>query len=489
MYARRPSIRQLMLCAAGALLPLTPRASLAQQVALRACDVSGLTGVVLCGRISVPENRRAPQGRRIEIAIVVARATGAAREPDPFVLLAGGPGQAGTEMGPFATQAFSIVRERRDLVLLDARGTASSNGLRCALMRHPADLGGATMYPAESVAQCRDSLGRTADLTQYTTQNIADDLEDVRRAFGWPAINIYGTSYGSRLAFEFLRRHESSVRTIVMKAVAPPTLIAPMNYAQDADSAFDLLLRDCRAEPACAAMSPDIRADLERVLARAAAGDVRAAVPRGPGEPTDTVRIERDAVAGLLVSAMQSVGERAQIPALLRAAAGGNSARLAALVVQTRRLLDERLFIGMHLSVACADDGRWLDLARARRDDSRTYLGSSRVRMLAEACAAWPVSTGKFAPPEPVRSNVPVLLVSGELDPNTPPRHAADALRTLPSGRHVILRGVAHGWSNVSACGARFVADFVARASTRDLDVACADSSSAPPFRVPGSGR
>jgi pimeloyl-ACP methyl ester carboxylesterase len=81
-------------------------------------------------------------------------------------------------------------------------------------------------------------------------------------------------------------------------------------------------------------------------------------------------------------------------------------------------------------------------------------------------------------------SRVPVLLVSGELDPNLPPAMGDEALRTLPNGRHVVLRGVSHAWSNVERCGSDFVADFVARASIANLDVACATEPRAPAFVV-----
>lgn len=448
---------------------------------LTPCTVRGLSGEVLCGSVRVPEDPAKPAGRQIDIAVVIARAIGPGREPDPFVLLAGGPGQAGTEMGPFASEAFGAVRQQRDLVLLDARGTGRSNPLRCALLRRPEDFAAWTLYPPESVRRCRDSLAVIADLRQYTTANIADDLEAVRKAFGWPQLNLYGTSYGTRLALVFLRRHESSVRSVVLKAVAPPSLIAPMNYAQDAERAFGLLERDCRADPACFGAFPSLRADLDSVLARAGRGALRAAVPRGTGG-TDTVPMHRDAIAGTLMGALQSARNRIQIPAALRAAAAGNPAPLLAMVLQYRSGIDAGLYIGMHLSVSCAEDARRLELPKAREDDGRTFLGSSRVRMLAEACADWPVGAPSREAFDPVRSRVPVLLVSGELDPNTPPRHAEAALRTLTNGRHVLLRGVAHGWTNVAACGSAFVAQFVTAASARGLDVACGETSSAPAF-------
>lgn len=304
------------------------------------------------------------------------------------------------------------------------------------------------------------------------------------QALGYPRLNLYGTSYGTRLALVYLRRHPSSVRSAVLKAVAPPTLVAPMNYAEDAERAFGLLVRDCRADSACARAFPALGADLDAVLARATRAEITVPVPNGRGD-ADTLPVSRDAIAGSLLTAMQSAGQRAMLPRLIHDAATGDAAGLATAVVQLRRAVDGIIASGMHLSVSCSDDGSRLDLAAARRDDGRTFLGSSRVRMLADACREWRTPGGSRDGASAVRSSVPVLLVSGELDPNTPPRHAEDALRTLPNGRHVVLAGVAHGWNNVDQCGAAFVADFVARASAQGLDVACARVSNAPRFVVP----
>lgn len=465
------------------LLSLGTRARGQSTPPLAPCAVRGLTGDVRCGSVRVAEDPHKPGGRRIDLRVVVARATGADRAPDPLVLLAGGPGQAGTDMGEFATEAFSRVRVSRDIVLVDARGTGGSGALRCALMRRPADLVGPTIYPAASVRVCHDSLARTADLTRYTTAEIADDLDVVRKALGYSRLNVYGTSYGTRLALTYLRRHPASVRTLVLKAVAPPTMVAPMNYAADAERAFGLLERDCKADSACARAFPAPRADLDTVLARAGRGEIRAPVPNGTGG-ADTLAVGRDAIAGSLMTLMQSASQRSLIPKALHDAAAGDTRALATVVIQTRRAVDAAIASGMHLSVSCADDGGRLDTAAAVRADAGTFLGPSRVRMLADACGAWPMPHSAAAGAA-VRATAPVLLVSGELDPNTPPRHADEALRTLPNGRHIVLVGVAHGWSNVAECGAAFVADFIARASTAGLDLRCATVSSAPEFVVP----
>ena len=478
MIARMQPMLLTLLLSLGVRVDAQPTSTLVP------CTVRGLQGDVRCASVPVPEDPQTPDGRRIALRVVVARATGPERASDPFVLLAGGPGQAGSDMGEFATEAFSRVRMTRDLVLVDARGTGGSGSLRCALMRRPADLVGPTIYPAASVRFCHDSLSHLADLTQYTTVAIADDLERVRAALGYGQLNLYGTSYGTRLALVFLRRHPASVRAIVLKAVAPPTMVAPMNYAADAERAFGLLVRDCAADSACARAYPSPRADLDTVLARAARGEIRVPVPNGAGG-ADTLAVARDAIAGSLVTLMQSASQRALVPKALRDAAAGDTRALAAVVIQTRRAVDAAIASGMHLSVSCADDGGRLDTAAAAHADAGTFLGPSRVRMLADACSAWPMPRPAPAAGAAVRGRAPVLLVSGELDPNTPPRHAEIALRTLPNGRHVILAGVAHGWSNVADCGAAFVADFIARASVTGLDLACARVSSAPRFAVP----
>jgi len=477
--ANRTYLIQMMVVA----IPLATASP--QAATFSSCTVNGLSGDVQCGTVSVAENPARPGSRQVALRVVVARATGSNRSPDPFLLLAGGPGQAASEMGPFATSAFSGVREHRDLVMIDARGTGKSNSLACALMRKPEDLVGATLYPSASVAFCRDSLSRIADLSQYTTARIADDIESVRTALGYPALNLYGTSYGSRLALEFLRRHPASVRSIVLKAVAPPTLIAPANYAQDADAAFRLLERDCLAQPECARAFPNVRADLDSILARAGRGELRTNVP-GAGEP---LPVSRDAISTTLMGALQSSSSRSQLPLVLHTAASGNAQPMLSLVVQTRRQLDAALSAGMHLSVLCAEDAQRLNLERSSQESAGTFLGTSRVRMTLDACREWRVPGAPAAPFTAVSGSAPVLLVSGEIDPNTPPRLGEEAVRTLPNGRHVVLMGVAHGWSNVENCGAEFVAEFVDKASAKALDLGCSATSSAPPFVIPPAAR
>jgi pimeloyl-ACP methyl ester carboxylesterase len=450
-------------------------------MALTPCQVAGLAGDVRCGSLEVFENRDTRQGRRISVHVVVARATGADRAPDPLFLFAGGPGQASSEMGAFATEAFGLARERRDLVMVDARGTGRSHRLGCRLYLTPRAAFG-DLFPAARVRACADSLSGVADLTQYTTERITDDIDEVRAALGYQRINIYGTSFGTRLGLVFARRHPASVRAMVLKSVAPTDMAAPMSYARDGERAWAQVVRDCGRDAACAAAYPSPDADLRSALRNAELGRLRAALPGAPG---DTVTVTRDALGGTILGMMQSMGTRAMIPAIVHRAAAGDASMIADAVGRYRAALDAGIAIGMHFSVMCAEDTRQLDAARAAREDGATFLADARVRSQIEACRNWPtgrVSDGYFAP---VSTPAPVLLVSGDLDPNTPPRWAEHAATTLPNARHVLLPTVAHGWHDVQRCGAAFVREYLERADARAIDASCAAGGRIPPFLIP----
>ena len=166
------------------------------------------------------------------------KATGASPKPDPIVPLQGGPGQAAVPLADFYARTLAPLREERDIVLIDVRGTGRSNPLGCDI----ADAGSASSSDRPSpaaITACRTALESRADLRLYTTANIARDLDDVRRAMGIARWNLYGTSYGTRLAQEYLRRFGAHVRTVTMKGIVPPSLVIPLPYARDAQTALE----------------------------------------------------------------------------------------------------------------------------------------------------------------------------------------------------------------------------------------------------------
>src|SRR5688572_3960416 len=192
----------------------TPKPSLE----LKTCQVRGIKGDAKCGTLEVFENRATRKGRKIPINVVVLPATGAKREPDALFYFAGGPGSAATEDAPGFVDILARIREHRDLVFVDQRGTGQSNPLNCNLF-NPADPQSffGSFFPVDDVRKCREQLEPKADLTLYTTEIAMDDLDEVRAALGYEQINLYGASYGTRAALVYLRQHPKHVRTAMLQ--------------------------------------------------------------------------------------------------------------------------------------------------------------------------------------------------------------------------------------------------------------------------------
>ena len=194
----------LCLSILSAVLPETGRA--ADRLILGACTDPALPKGARCGTYKVFENRAAKKGRRISLRVVVLPALGPDRLPDPVVSFAGGPGESSVGEAGYLSRLLAPLRQRRDILLVDARGTGGSSPLDCPELQ---DVQGFLddNVPAGKVRACRERLRKTADLSQYTTDNTVDDVDEVRAALGYPQVNITGASYGTRSVLVYLRRH------------------------------------------------------------------------------------------------------------------------------------------------------------------------------------------------------------------------------------------------------------------------------------------
>ncbi|HXV85856.1 MAG TPA: alpha/beta fold hydrolase, partial [Gemmatimonadales bacterium] len=188
----------MIITAPGLLVVLGAAAQASPALELLPCRLPGVDQELRCGVYQVWENRAARAGRRIPLRVVLLPALGPAPEPDPLVILEGGPGASNVAaIGRFAA---TPLRHRRHLLFVDARGTGSSAPLDCAF-RFEQPMGFLrTFLPLPQIRACRDSLARHADLTQYVTPNVVDDLDDVRQALGIPQVTLWGSSGGTRQA-------------------------------------------------------------------------------------------------------------------------------------------------------------------------------------------------------------------------------------------------------------------------------------------------
>src|SRR5688572_2640808 len=241
------------------------------RLTLAPCTVAGVdaSANAQCGTLTVPENRTTNRGRTIGLRVVVLPATGRDRAPDPVFFIAGGPGSSIVADAGFLARHPSGLRERRDFVLVDQRGTGGSAVLDCPFYGPPDSLQSflGDFMPLDAVRRCRLAFSRTTNLTQYTTTVAVGDLDDVRAALGAEQINLTGGSYGTRASLEYMRRYPKRVRTASLYGVVPPSLAMPQHFARDAQVALDAVVAECGVDASCRAAFPRLSADVGTVLA------------------------------------------------------------------------------------------------------------------------------------------------------------------------------------------------------------------------------
>ena len=473
----------LLMLVGGLVASACARSPEPSSVTLSACSLPGIAEPSRCGVVEVPENRSARDGRVIQLRIAVLPSTGGQPLPDPIFVLVGGPGQSAVANAATYADLLAPLRTNRAVVLVDQRGTGGSNPLPCDLYSaQPAGSLGDFM-PTDAVRACRRALEPLADLRFYSSEDAAEDLDAVRAALGYDRINIEAASYGTRVALLYLRRHPEQVRSAVLRSVSPPWMKQPLSFAADAQAALDSLMAACRADAPCHRAFPRFAEDLRAVFARLEAGDVTVELPAiGDSTPARTVSLSRDAFAEKLRLMLYSPGLASLLPLLVRRAASGDFGPYGELADDIGRQIAALGSNGMYLSVTCTEDVARITAAEAANTWPGTFLGDYRVRQQRAACALWPTGSLSADFAEPIRSSVPVLLMSSPIDPITPPRWADEAARGLAAARHILVPNAGHSPSG--QCVMDIERQFFASASTADLDPGCLDHLRRPPFAL-----
>ncbi|HEY0857857.1 MAG TPA: alpha/beta hydrolase [Albitalea sp.] len=428
---------------AAIVLALATLPAWAAETLLTPCRVAGIKNDVKCGVLKRPLDPAQPQGAAIDLHLVVVPALARNKHPDPVFLLAGGPGQSAITVAPQTLPLFTRLNNRRDIVFVDQRGTGRSAPLACEDTRHQTLAEQAD--PQRQVAQmrrCRERLQQLphGDLRFYTTTIAMQDLEAVRRALGAAQVNLVGVSYGTRAALEYQRQFPAAVRRSVLDGVAPPDMVLPLSVATDGAAAFEAVFAACEAEPACRAAHPQLRTQWATLLASLPREVTLRHALTGRSEP---VVLTREMVFGAMRGPLYSPPVAAALPQAISEAAAGRFDALVGLGSLLASRKGSMLAMGMHLSVLCAEDHPRMAEAGAAAQNS---FGREFTQLYREVCADWPrgdVPAAFYAIPA---SRSPVLALSGGLDPVTPPRHGARAVRSLgAAARHVVVANGGHG--------------------------------------------
>jgi pimeloyl-ACP methyl ester carboxylesterase len=382
--------------------------------------------------------------------------------------------------GPIS-ELLRPLRRDRDLVFVDFRGTTAGHVLACRHTPADAELLGAVIDTGRVRACRRAAEARGVDARFYGNADIADDLEIVRTRLGYARIDLFGISGGTRVAQVYLARHGVRVRAAVLDGVVPIDRSPPVDFAVSAQRALDLLIVDCAADAVCRASHPHFAADVDTLFRRLRREPVRVDAASLGGDAA--LELDANDLAYLLRGLLYGADAR-RVPGLVRAAvASGDLAPLARIYLERGRRVAQTLSLGSHLAVYCREDLPFVSREEITLGGAGTFLGSYLAEQYADACGAWPVPPLTASERVSVRSRAPVLLLSGRLDPVTPPSYGEHVASFLPNAVHVTFPHGGHGFEGGSGlCRGALIVAFLRRPAAPP-DTACVASTVPGPFR------
>ena len=411
------------------------------------CSGSGFGPGTECRILTVAENPERPEGRKIPIRYVVLPATGA-KEPEALFLFSGGPGAASSELVGMANGVLQSVRQRRDIVLVDQRGTGGSHGLMCdlELRNHPARAFGHVFDPG-FMTTCRKNHEKDTDLTQYTTERAIADIDLVRRTEGYEKVILWGGSFGTRIAQSYARRYPDRVMAMVLDGVVPYDFKIPLSYAATLQESVNRALSSCRSRAGCRDSFPDLDQQWQSLVNRFRKGPVEVTVTPRNGGPAKVKMHLGDfgyAVRGILYRVDQS----RQLPSMIaNAATTGNLDHFAQRYYSRAADFETDFADGLHLASLCSEETSQIRDADVAGATAGSFIGRYLIDEYRNACAGWPRARLPEGVRQPLTARVPTLLVSGYFDPVTPPEMADRVARHLPVHRHIVDSASHHGSS------------------------------------------
>jgi pimeloyl-ACP methyl ester carboxylesterase len=457
----------------------------AAAVELEQCELSGSHGVgrveAMCGRLARPEDPDAPESAQLDLFIAKIPSLSPEPAPDAFTIVNGGPGGSSVSLFVDLSHAFSGILRERDIILVDQRGTGRSNPLECPELEKATE-----DYSLEAVQEatrvCLESLA--GDPRFYTTSQAVEDLEAVRAALGYESLNVYGVSYGTRVSMHYVRRHPDRVRTLILDGVVPPELALGVNVAENAQKRLEELFTQCARAPECSEAFPDLKARFRQLQDDLAGQQISLRFPNPVTGLEESLTFGYDHLA-LVVRLLSYAPETASLlPLIIDQAAGGNYLPAASQALRITDALSGTMSFGMHNSVTCTEDLPFIDFGEVDWAAlEATYIGADQVRALRAICEIWPRADMDPDLKAPLEAETPTLILSGELDPITPPAYGEQVAPGLSNSMHIVGAGQGHGIVS-RGCVPRLVTQMVEAGHLRNLDASCTQRLSATPFFI-----
>ena len=472
-----------------------------QKPEFKTCSIRGSSGngnlTAECARWMQPIDRSNAQGEQIELAITRIKTTALEPAADAFTIINGGPGGSSIDMlVDFGTIIQAFTRER-DVIVIDQRGTGRSAPLKCSALTDSAE--DISQEATLSLTQkCLDTLPH--DPRFFTTSAAVDDLEALRVALGYDQLSIYGVSYGTRVAMQFMRTYPNSTRRVVIDGVVPPDHVLGLDVAKHSHDSLQSVLERCAADEHCNKAFPELDIELAQLSERLKAEEIPLQLQHPVTGQTTNIDLSYGHLAVWIRFALYAPETSALIPlAIHQASVEKNYLPIAANALRLIHDLNASLTYGMHNAVVCTEDAPYFT---AQEEDllelDETYLGRDMYETLATMCSIWPQGYKYSDIKEPLISDIPTLVLSGEFDPITPPKWGQIVMPGLSQAKHIIAPGQGHGVIS-RGCFPKLILDFVETDAITDtpdqqsanatsyfdeLDLSCIEHLAAYPFFI-----
>ncbi|WP_084144580.1 alpha/beta hydrolase [Ferrimonas kyonanensis] len=447
----------------SSLWPLYARAS-----TLSPCYLEGLSEQVECGVLSVPEDYHAPAATQIQLHFARIAAIKSIPGTAPLLVITGGPGQSALDDAHQFERVFARIRQNRDLILIDQRGTGRSNPLLCDedTSVAPLALDDSNLDMTALIRQCLSQ--QQADVSQYHSRHALEDFERVRQALGITRWHLYGISYGTRMAQLYMRHYPDALETVTLDGVVPmQQSVLTIGYA--VNRALDQVLQECQNSPDCHRNFPDLNADLIKVQQRLETKPVTLPVTDPLSAQPATFVVTRNKFLNALRMALYAPSSRSLIPLVIHAAARNNFQPLLGMQ-QTEPNFG--IAMGMHLSVICQEDWPRMSPQEKQQLSHSSAFAASMVSLFQHACPVWGTAEPEAEFSQAIDSDIPTLLLSGDKDPATPPSWGTRAQAGLRNSSHLIAPHATHGVA-FQTCAPRLIQQLIESGSPHHLDSEC----------------
>ena len=442
-----------------------------------------------CASWSQPLNPENTKSRTLELFVAKLKSTSPNPLTDPLLIINGGPGGSSIDLlvELAGLNLFRKILNKRDIIALDQRGTGRSSPLHCdELVDNQLQIENKDVKLLTK--KCLAELD--FDPKYFSTAAAIKDIEALKAQQGYSALNMYGVSYGTRVAVEYARLSPNSVRSLILDGVVPPTMALGPDVAINSQRALDKVFAQCEAAPPCKKAFPDLQNQFKQLTKTLKQKPILTEI-RNPksGEITE-LKLEYEHLALVVRMSLYNPEMRSLLPLLIHRAAFANDfAGIAANASQLLNQVTQSISNGMHNAVVCTEDVPFSLAEEGLIFDSKsTYMGDEFYQGLIDICSVWPEGVSNKNIKQPFFSTIPSLILSGEFDPVTPPAYGALLAKTLKNSTHLIGKGQGHGLIT-RGCIPEIISDFILNPEQIEkLDTECIKHIQPVPFFVNSFG-